>query len=263
MLAAKPQDARIAPERCQAKPGHLRGAPGGPQGNIRNMPVKIIYFAAAREVAGCPEESLEVPDEGLEEHDFKELISSRHANMADFLPRMRLARNGEFMQPGERICAGDEVAVLPPVAGGAEGRLCAVRDRELSVDEVLRAVRHSGAGGIAIFLGVVRDHADGKAVQRLDYEAYVEMAEREMARVMAGVEGELQGVRIAALHRVGALQVGETAVVVAASAAHRDAAFEACRATIDRIKERAPIWKKEWDPEGEALWVNLEGSDGS
>ena len=109
-----------------------------------------------------------------------------------------------------------------------------------------------------MFQGVVRDHADGKPVARLDYEAHESLAEKEIQRVLLKVAEEHPGVRIAAAHRVGQLAVGDIAVCVAVSGAHRDEAFAACRSAIDRIKETVPIWKKEWGPGGEAHWVNLE-----
>lgn len=94
---------------------------------------------------------------------------------------------------------------------------------------------------------------------RLDYEAHERMAEKEMQRVLDSVVSEHAGVRLAAVHRVGSLRVGDVAVCVAASAPHRNEAFVACRKAIDRIKESVPLWKKEWGPDGEAYWVNLEG----
>ncbi|MBW2460653.1 MAG: molybdenum cofactor biosynthesis protein MoaE [Deltaproteobacteria bacterium] len=126
-----------------------------------------------------------------------------------------------------------------------------------SLDECLTAVLHPGAGGVALFVGTVRDHADGKPVARLDYEAHPELAEKDAIRVLAKITEEMPGVRLAMTHRVGKLLVGDLAVVVAASSAHRADAFEACRLVIDRVKETVPIWKKEWGPDGEAHWVNL------
>lgn len=129
-----------------------------------------------------------------------------------------------------------------------------VRSEPLSVDEAIRAVSAPGAGGISVFIGTVRDANDGRAVSRLDYEAYPSMAEREMATIAREIELELPGVRLAVLHRVGELLVGDIAVVCAASAPHRGEAFKACRLLIDRIKERVPIWKREHGPDG-PYWV--------
>jgi molybdopterin synthase catalytic subunit len=130
----------------------------------------------------------------------------------------------------------------------------AVRSEPLSVDEAVRAVSAPGSGGISVFIGTVRDESDGHPVSRLDYEAYPSMAEREMASIAREIELELPGVRLAVLHRVGELGVGDIAVVCAASAPHRGEAFKACRALIDRIKERVPIWKREHGPDG-PYWV--------
>lgn len=132
-----------------------------------------------------------------------------------------------------------------------------IRTEPLSLDEVIAEVSHPSAGGIATFLGVVRDFNDGRAVTLLEYEAYGSMAEAEIARVHAEIVAELPGVRVAATHRIGSLRVGDAAVVCAASAPHRSEAFHACRLLIDRIKARLPIWKREHGPDG-PYWVGWE-----
>jgi molybdopterin synthase catalytic subunit len=132
-----------------------------------------------------------------------------------------------------------------------------IRTEPLSLDEVCAEVSHAGAGGVATFLGVVRDHNDGRAVTLLEYEAYGTMAEAELAKILDEITNEIEGVRVAATHRVGALRVGDAAVVCAASAPHRGEAFRACRELIDRIKSRLPIWKREHGPDG-PYWVGWE-----
>ena len=129
-----------------------------------------------------------------------------------------------------------------------------LRSDAVSLDEVVAAVRHDGAGGVATFLGIVRDENDGRPVVKLEYEAYDAMARAEMRRIGDALEAELPGVRVAAVHRVGALGVGDVAIACAASAPHRGEAFAACRKLIDRIKASVPIWKREHGPEG-AYWV--------
>ena len=129
-----------------------------------------------------------------------------------------------------------------------------VRETALSLDEVVAAVRHDAAGAIATFAGLVRDHNDGLPVVKLEYEAYASMAVAELARIADEITREIPGVRLAAVHRVGALVVGDVAIVCAASAPHRAEAFAACRALVDRIKARVPIWKREHGPDG-AYWV--------
>ncbi len=138
-------------------------------------------------------------------------------------------------------------------------------DSPLVVADAVAAVSTPEVGGVDVFLGLVRNHNDGRAVTRLEYHAYVSMAEKEMQRIADEIAGELPGVRLAALHRVGSLGVGELAVVCAAGAVHRGDAFQACRALIDRIKHRVPIWKREHGPDG-PYWVGWEdarcGHDG-
>jgi molybdopterin synthase catalytic subunit len=132
-----------------------------------------------------------------------------------------------------------------------------VLETPLLVAEAVAAVSGPEIGGIDVFLGAVRDHNEGRAVTRLEYHAYVSMAEKEMQRIAEEIQGELPGVRLAALHRVGSLSVGDLAVICAAGAAHRGEAFQACRALIDRIKHRVPIWKREHGPDG-PYWVGWE-----
>lgn len=132
-----------------------------------------------------------------------------------------------------------------------------VLETPLSVADTAAAVSGPHVGGIDLFLGAVRDHNDGRAVTRLEYHAYVSMAEKEMRRIAEEIERELPGVKLAALHRIGSLAVGDLAVVCAAGAVHRGEAFQACRALIDRIKHRVPIWKREHGPDG-PYWVGWE-----
>jgi molybdopterin synthase catalytic subunit len=132
-----------------------------------------------------------------------------------------------------------------------------VLETPLDVALASAAVSAPEIGGIDLFLGAVRDHNDGRPVTLLEYHAYVSMAEKEMQRIADEIAAELPGVRLAALHRIGSLAVGDLAVVCAAGAAHRDEAFRACRLLIDRIKERVPIWKREHGPAG-PYWVGWE-----
>jgi molybdopterin synthase catalytic subunit len=134
--------------------------------------------------------------------------------------------------------------------------LVALRDVPLSVDEVLDAVRHPACGGVALFVGVVRDHDHGDPVTALDYEAHPSALET-MRRTCDDVLGRSEVVRVAAVHRTGALQVGDLAVVVAAAAPHRGQAFDACRDLIDTLKAQTPIWKHQRLGDGSTEWVGL------
>jgi len=132
-----------------------------------------------------------------------------------------------------------------------------VQTAALSLDEAVRAVSADEAGGLSIFVGTVRNENEGRAVTLLEYHAYESMAEKQMAKIAAGIAQEIPGVRLAALHRVGPLSVGDAAVICVASAPHRGEAFSACRLLIDRIKHDVPIWKREHGPDG-PYWVGWE-----
>ncbi len=127
-------------------------------------------------------------------------------------------------------------------------------DRPIAIDDVLAAVADPAAGATVLFVGTTRDHNDGRRVERLEYEAYAGMAERELGRIAAAARERWPIARIAVVHRTGAVPIGAASVAIAVSAAHRAAAFEAARFAIDRLKEVVPIWKKELF-EGGALWI--------
>ncbi len=124
---------------------------------------------------------------------------------------------------------------------------------------LLAEARRDGDGGLTLFVGVVRDNADGRSVTSMEYEAYEPMAEGEMERIETDLVARFPGVRLVMRHRIGRLLVGEVAVVVAASAPHREEAFAACRAGIEEIKARVPVWKREWGPDG-SVWVDPCGA---
>lgn len=134
-------------------------------------------------------------------------------------------------------------------------RLIGLRDQEVSVDEVLAAVADPAAGGHALFVGTVRDHDGGRQVDRLVYTAHPTAADRlrDVAEEVAAMPGV---VAVAGLHRIGTLTIGDTTVVLAVSAAHRAAAFDACRAFIDTLKERVPVWKEQVFADGASEWVD-------
>lgn len=126
---------------------------------------------------------------------------------------------------------------------------------------LLTAAGGTADGGVTLFAGIVRDHNEGKPVVRLEYSAYEAMAEKEMARIAGELAQRFPAARVTMLHRLGSLVVGDAAVVVVAAAAHREEAFAACRAGIEAIKSRVPIWKKEYGPDG-SHWVEPCGHGG-
>ena len=229
------------------------------------MKIQVRYFAVLRERLRSDGETLELAD-GATVGAALAALAERHEGFRALRGRCQAAVNQTMVRPDEVLCDGDELALIPPVAGGSDGgsdggadgggRHARLLDEPLSLDRVVRAVSSPDAGGVVTFTGVVRRHSAGRAVERLEYEGYGEMAEKVMRALCDEVEAEIAGARVAVEHRVGALAIGDVAVVIAASAAHRAEAFTACRALIDRLKQRVPIWKKEIGPDG-AEWVGL------
>jgi molybdopterin synthase catalytic subunit len=216
--------------------------------------VKVLYFAACRERAGTGEESLELAGKTVDEA--VAAIVARHPDLEPIVGHCRVAVNQAFVKGTDEVPAGAELALIPPVAGGDSGGRARVLDEPLSVDLAIDLVARPEAGAQVIMIGTVRDHAEGVGVESLEYEAYAAMAEKVIAGIVAEVEAEHAGTRAAVLHRTGHLSIGDRAVVVAVSSPHRAEAFAACARVIDRLKEDAPIWKRE-HREGGVLWVGL------
>jgi molybdopterin synthase catalytic subunit len=203
------------------------------------MQVSVRLFAGLRERAARDVVELELPD-GARVRD----ALSQLDRLIDGVPVV-MAINQEYAARDAQLHQGDELALIPPVSGGSVGSLhVRVTDEPLALEPLLERVRDPRAGAVVSFLGVTRE------VSELEYEAYVEMARREIAEIVRAAI-DRHGLCVAAAeHRVGTVPLSEPSVVVVASAPHRDAAFAGAREMIDQIKSRAPIWKKE---EGE--WV--------
>jgi molybdopterin synthase catalytic subunit len=217
------------------------------------MRVQVRLFASYREAAGVGRIELELPP-GSKVKDAIAAVVKQHPLIAEGR-QVVIARNHDYVTPDEPLADGDEVALIPPVSGGAPTVApIAVSASPLSVDDAIAAVRDPGFGGIVVFLGTVRDRSRGKVVTHLEYEAYAEMATRKMREIAARLESQHAPLRLAMHHRVGDLAIGDIAVVVAAGAPHRDAAFAAARAAIDELKTIVPIWKKEHSADG-AVWI--------
>lgn len=222
------------------------------------MKIQVLYFAVFRERLGRSEEELDLAA-GATVGDAIAALAARHAPIAQLRGRFRIAVNQDFVADDHALVDGDELALIPPVAGGAGDAPCRhveLTDRTLSLDRCINAVRGPGMGGIVTFTGMVRLHSRGTTIDHLEYEAYAPMAVKVMTELCDEIEAEIPGTRLAVEHRVGNLAIGDVAVVIAAAAPHRAEAFTACRAMIDRLKDRVPIWKKELSVDG-AEWVGL------
>jgi molybdopterin synthase catalytic subunit/molybdopterin converting factor small subunit len=206
------------------------------------MRIHVKLFAGLRERAGWSERELDGAD-----------------RVADVWPALELgdepegllyAVNREYADRDHPLADGDEVALIPPVSGGAF-RLTA---EPLSVDAVVDEVRSDAAGAIATFIGTTRVQSRGRTVLHLDYEAYEEMAEQVMAEIATELKGRYDLCGIAIHHRTGRVEIGEASVVIAVSAPHRQDALAACKDAIDTLKEQVPLWKKEFYEGGEE-WI--------
>ncbi len=220
------------------------------------MRVEVRYFAVVRERLGRESESVEIPA-GADVRAALDALVALHPPLAPLRRHVQVAVKQTMVKPDHALADGDELALIPPVAGGATARLARmVKDRPPSVDAVIAAVRGPEIGGVVAFVGLVRSRSRGREVVRLEYEAYTEMAEKGFGELCDEIEARHPGVRLAVEHRAGALEIGDVAVAIAAGAPHRGEAFRACEEMIDQLKQRAPIWKKETGPDG-TEWVGM------
>lgn len=212
------------------------------------MRVKVRLFAVYREAVGRGEMNLEV-EGALSPLDLWRRLGEEHPSLLQFGHSLVVAVNGEYASLDRPLKEGDVAAFIPPVSGGS----FRVTEEEIRLQAVIDEVKSEEAGAIVTFLGTVRRHSRGRRVQHLEYEAYPEMAEAKLREIGQEME-ERWGVKTAIVQRVGRLEVGEASVAIAVAAPHRREAFEAARYAIDRLKEIAPIWKKEvW--EGGEEWI--------
>jgi MoaE-MoaD fusion protein len=206
--------------------------------------ITVRLFAGLRELAGTGRQELELPDS---------------ASVGDVWPALELgaepagllyAVNRVYAERATELSEGDEVALIPPVSGGA----FRLTEGPVNLTAVVVAVVDERAGAIATFLGTVRAQSRGREVIALEYEAYEKMAEDVMAQIATEVNERYDLCKVAISHRVGRVEVGETSVAIAVSAPHRHDALAACKDVIDTLKERVPLWKKELYEDGEE-WI--------
>ena len=228
------------------------------------MRVRVRLFARYREAAGRERLDIDLPDDGTVEAAWSEVVT-RHPELSSYRPYTLFAVGHDYVNPEHRLAPDDELCLFPPVSGGSgpdtpsRDVICRVVTEPLSADAIAAEVDEPGAGGVVIFSGVVRNETGGRPVKFLEYEGHVPMAEAKLREIAQTLRGRHPGVkRVALLHRLGRLEIGESSVMIAVSAAHRAEAFEACRYAIDTLKRTVPIWKKEHFEDGE-VWVGLQG----
>jgi molybdopterin synthase catalytic subunit len=222
------------------------------------MHIVVRYFAGHREITGRAEETLEL-DAGATVGGLWELLVMRYPKLAPYGGKLLFAINQEFATAEQALGDGDEVGIIPPVSGGAPQTPAFHVTREpLDPAPLAALVSTADMGAVVTFAGVVRNNFGGRATARLEYEAYEEMATRVLAQIGAQARERWGTGAIAVHHRIGTLEIGQTAVLVVVAAPHRRAAFEAAEWIMDRIKAVAPIWKKEIWADGAAEWVGDE-----
>jgi molybdopterin synthase catalytic subunit len=228
------------------------------------MRVRVLFFGQLREIVGVREESAELAGAATVKDVF-EHYARKFPELGKFAGKVAASVNQEYAQWNARVADGDEVGFLPPVSGGA-GRDCEgheARDevrltREaLRVDAATAGIREPGDGALVVFDGFVRDNFKGRRTTYLEYEAYEPMALAQMREIAAQMREKFRVNRTVMVHRLGRLELGETSIVIAVTAAHRAAAFDACRYAIDTLKRTVPIWKKEFFADG-SVWAEGE-----
>lgn len=240
------------------------------------MKIRLLAFASAGDALGATETEIELP-QGSRVSDLRARLDRDHPALSPLWPRLAVAVDGRVSGPDEPLQDGIEVALLPPVSGGignsgnggdsgdggerGEGGLAELVDGPIDVDRAVRSVEAPGFGAVVVFLGTVRNHHAGRAVEKLTYSAYRRMAVDTLAKIVSELEAQETdqvAPRVAIVHRLGEVPVGEASVVIAVGSPHRAAAYEASRIALERLKAEVPIWKREHYAEGEAVWREEE-----
>ena len=230
------------------------------------MRVRILFFGMLKDLAGRGSDLLSLPENATPGDVFVhyEQINPRFGELAESIA---ISVNQEFAGPDSSLKEGDEVAFLPPVSGGSTGpqsdkaaqsrpSSSIVREK-IDTQAVLDKLKQPADGAAVVFEGIVRDNTRGRRTLYLDYEAYEEMALKQMDALAEQALHQFSIRDVAMVHRLGRLEIGETSILIVVASAHRAAAFDACRWLIDTLKRTVPIWKKEYFADG-AVWADGE-----
>jgi MoaE-MoaD fusion protein len=226
--------------------------------------VKVLFFGLLKDICGGPAASLELPP-GATTGSVFDHYAAAFPRLREMASSIVLARNHEFATTAEPLSEGDEVALLPPVSGGAllhevgdpKGHFFALTRDPIDSRELETKVLEGYDGAIVTFQGVVRNNTRGRATMRLEYECYEAMAIRKMTEIGREIAAQYAISRIAMVHRLGTMEIGEASVVIVVAAPHRKPAFDAALEGINRLKRLVPVWKKEFFADGE-VWVEGE-----
>ena len=233
------------------------------------MNIHILFFGVLKELVGKESDSLSLPGEPTLA-DVLAHYRQRIPRLQEFASSIAMSVNQEYATRETRLKENDEVALLPPVSGGstpagqtppgqpAQPRRCAsiVRDK-INAEQIANQIKQPEDGAVAVFEGIVRNHSRGRRTLFLDYEAYEEMALKQLEGLAAQARTNFSIRDVVLVHRLGRLEIGETSILIVVASAHRGAAFDACRWLIDTLKRTVPIWKKEHFEDG-AVWADGE-----
>src|SRR4051794_12776538 len=234
------------------------------------MRVRVLFFGVLKELAAKTADEIEL-QEGSRVSDLQVHYLAQAPKLERWWPSIAFAVNQQYAGPETVLKANDEVALLPPVSGGAGDasgeptsgppaascRYASIVRSAIDTQKVLAAMKHGEDGAALVFDGVVRNQTRGRRTLYLNYEAYEEMALKELEKLAASALQKFEVRDVAIVHRLGRLEIGETSVLIVVAAAHRGPAFDACRWIIDTLKKTVPIWKKEYFEDG-AVWADGE-----
>lgn len=218
------------------------------------MQVQVLFFGMLKELAGLGSDSLTLPDSATLA-DVIRHYEGRIPRLKEMAGSIAMSVNREYAGPECKLNSGDEIGLLPPVSGGVLHS--AIVRSPIDTAAVLEGIKQSSDGAAVVFEGVARDNTRGRRTLYLDYEAYEEMALKQLEGLAEQALAQFQVRDVALVHRLGRLEIGETSVLIVVASAHRAAAFEACRWLIDTLKRTVPIWKKEYFEDG-AVWADGE-----
>ena len=228
------------------------------------MEVTVLFFGVLHDLTGKRRESVRLQD-GARLTDLWADYVRRFPRLEPMAASLLTSVNEEFTDRSQILSDGDEVAFLPPVSGGTgpntemdTGDVFLLTEEVIDTAGLLRRVKAPADGAVVTFEGIVRDHTGERRTRYLEYEAYQPMALKKMREVGAEIHKRFEVDRVAIVHRLRRLEIGETSVAIVVASGHRGPAFEACRYAIDRLKKIVPIWKKEFFADG-AVWAEGEG----
>jgi molybdopterin synthase catalytic subunit len=231
---------------------------------MKAVKIALLAFASAADILGTGETTLELaPRTTLAQ--LKTLLEESHPALGPLWSRLAIAVNGDLRPDSTALADGDEVALLPPVSGGSGAAdresardATALTEDPLDASEVARRVAHPSCGAVVVFSGTVRESHRGRPVERITYSAYRAMAQTRLREIASRLERRYPGTRVAIVHRLGELAIGEPSVVIAVASPHREAAYAANREALERLKTEVPIWKREHYADGESSWREEE-----